>query len=210
MPWRQIYTLNVDDLSEKVLESHQRLRRIRSVSASAGRVPSSTPDYINVMHVNGSLDDVPKRITFSRSQYASRSSTDSFYSSLRQELIARPVVFLGSSLDEGPLWQHLSMRGSKHRQGISTTKLFGDTVLTQDQTSAAKSIQHSLATLHCGRVCGVAIAEDGESKGGGIGILKNAPRAAEVWRCRDTTDQRHRRRDKGTHGISFRCRASMG
>ena len=113
MPWRQIYTVNVDDLAEKILESHQNLRRVTSVSASAGRIPSISPDCINVVHVNGSLEDVPKRITFARSQYALRNTTDTFYDSLRQELIARPVIFIGSSLEEGPMWQHLSMRGSK-------------------------------------------------------------------------------------------------
>ena len=113
MPWRQIYTLNVDDLAEKILQNHQSIRRTMSVSATTGSIPSVDPDSINVVHINGCLEDVPKNITFARSQYAYRRTGDPFYNLLRQDLNARPVVFIGSSLQEGPLWQHLSMRGTK-------------------------------------------------------------------------------------------------
>lgn len=38
MPWLRIYTLNVDDLAEKILEDHRAGRPIRSVSATSDQV----------------------------------------------------------------------------------------------------------------------------------------------------------------------------
>lgn len=69
------------------------------------------------MHLNGALRDVPSNVTFGRSQYALRSGVDSFYSMLRHDLASRPVVFIGSNLEEGSMWQHLVMRGPKPARG---------------------------------------------------------------------------------------------
>ena len=113
MTWHSIYTLNVDDLAEKTLERHQKVRRVNSVSATTGRITQIADGDINVVHLNGGLEDAPDNITFSRSQYASRLAGDPFYDLLRHDLISRPVVFIGSSLEEGPMWQHLAMRGRK-------------------------------------------------------------------------------------------------
>ena len=113
MPWNQVYTLNVDDLQEKLLDLHQPGRTIRSVSATTDRITSVDPAALNVIHINGALCDVPDKVTFSRTQYAVRRIGDPFYDVLRKDLVSRPVVFIGTSLEEGPMWQHLVMRGSK-------------------------------------------------------------------------------------------------
>ena len=114
MPWAKIYTLNIDDLVENVLSAAPRHREIASVSATSGQhVPDETTN-LSVIHLNGTLDDVPDGVTFSRSQYARRhASADHAYHHLMADLKYRPVVFIGSNLDEPPLWQHLELRGEK-------------------------------------------------------------------------------------------------
>ena len=113
MPWDKIYTLSVDDLLEKMLDRHHATRAVNSVSATTGHISKLHPDRINVIHLNGNLQDIPDDITFSRSQYAVRPLGDPFYDLLRHDLNSRPVVFMGTSLEEGPMWQHLALRGIK-------------------------------------------------------------------------------------------------
>jgi hypothetical protein len=116
MPWARIYTLNVDDLVEKVSEQSQG-RPMRSISAASGQVADVHDQSLSVIHLNGSLTDVPDRVTFSRSQYSFRGRSEPFYELLRHDLLSRPVVFIGSNLEEGPMWQHLAMRGPSPRRG---------------------------------------------------------------------------------------------
>ena len=117
MPWGCIYTLNVDDLAEKTLSDMKMLRRVQTVSATSGHITDVMPESLNVVHLNGRLSDLPENVTFSRSQYATRSPHDPFYESLRHDLFSRPVIFIGSNLEEGPMWQHLAMRGGKPDRG---------------------------------------------------------------------------------------------
>jgi hypothetical protein len=110
MPWWRIYTLNVDDLAEKVFDRNASSRRVVSVSATSGNVADIQDSNLAVIHLNGGLLDVPNRVTFGRQQYANRGGTDPFYLMLRHDLLSRPVVFIGTSLEEGQFWQHLEMR----------------------------------------------------------------------------------------------------
>lgn len=120
MPWTRIYTLNVDDLSEKVLDLQRSVRPVKSVSATSGHIADVNQDgLLSIVHLNGALEDLPNNVTFGRSQYALRVGMDPFYDLLRHDLTTRPVVFIGSSLEEGQLWQHLATRGLPPRRGES-------------------------------------------------------------------------------------------
>lgn len=112
MPWYRIYTLNVDDLSDVASRKFSLPRAIKSVSA-ASNDPIRNFDELVCVHLNGRLEDYP-RITFSPLQYAERSTTSElWYEQLVREMASHPVLFVGTSLDEPPLWQHLAMRGKK-------------------------------------------------------------------------------------------------
>lgn len=117
MPWLRIYTLNVDNLAERVLEQEAIGRRPLSISATSGNVAALQDSALPIIHLNGSLDDVPDSVTFGRLQYAQRELGDPFYQTLRHDLLSRPVVFIGSSLEEGPMWQHIALRGPKPARG---------------------------------------------------------------------------------------------
>ena len=116
MPWLRVYTLNIDDLVVKVLSEDSSPRQLKVISAMT---PEPLPDNstLSVIHLNGTLEDVPDGITFSRSQYAQRTILDEpAYAQLRNDLLLRSVVFVGSSMEEGLLWSHLELRGTRKQK----------------------------------------------------------------------------------------------
>jgi SIR2-like domain len=122
-PWAGGYTVNVDDLATATARAHELPRKIAEVSA---RSPLSTPgtprtssDTLEIVHLNGTIADVPDRVTFSVTQFAERLGVpDPWYFRLTGELISRPFVFIGTQLDEPSLWQYLEVRRSKGARGM--------------------------------------------------------------------------------------------
>ena len=118
MPWVRAYTLNIDDLLEKaqLLTSG---RNAKCISAITDSPANFTDNCLDVIHLNGTINDVPEDVMFSRLQYAERTGNNPFYQQLNSDLISRPIVFIGSSLEEGAMWEHIIARGSK---GMRTAK----------------------------------------------------------------------------------------
>ncbi len=117
MPWSRCYTLNIDDLEGAVSRKFEISRRLRPLSATTSPSPgeeSSDNLSLDIVHLNGTLADLPNGVTFSTLQYAERlSRPDPWYIRLIADLLSRPVVFIGTSLNEPPLWQHLELRRQK-------------------------------------------------------------------------------------------------
>lgn len=112
MPWRRIYTLNVDNLDTSVAAAHALPRVIQSVSA-LNHAMVQTNDLLSV-HINGRVSDFP-HVTFGTRQYARRATgPDPWYEMLTSDLLSSPVLFVGTTLDEQGLWQHVEMRGTRH------------------------------------------------------------------------------------------------
>lgn len=119
MPWLRAYTLNIDDLIEKTQEQLTTGRNVNCISAITDSPADLKDSFLDVIHLNGTINDVPENVIFSRAQYAERTGNDPFYQQLNSDLLSRPVVFIGSSLEEGLMWEHLITRGSK---GMRTAK----------------------------------------------------------------------------------------
>lgn len=114
MPWQRWYTLNIDNFEVAANQRFNLPRRLVPLSAT-GEVGGGTADdpsrELKIVHLNGMLDDVPERVTFSLTQYAERLSRhDPWYVRFAADLLTSPVVFIGTSLEESPLWQHIVMR----------------------------------------------------------------------------------------------------
>ena len=76
---------------------------------------ANSPDVLCI-HLNGRVGDYPE-MTFSDRQYGERTARpDPWYQHLVADLSNKPVVFVGTQLDEPPLWQHLELRGARHRR----------------------------------------------------------------------------------------------
>ncbi len=111
-PWHRIYTLNIDDLDLAVQRRFDLPVGIESVSARRDPKPATDRGLLSV-HLNGDLQDLPN-VTFSAPGYGLRiPGTDPWYSTLVPELMSRPVLFVGTELNESPLWQHIALRGDR-------------------------------------------------------------------------------------------------
>jgi hypothetical protein len=110
-PWHRIYTLNIDDLDRAVTRAFEFSRPLLPLSALTDSVPSSADDALQVVHLNGTLEDLP-HVTFSSRQYGERlGRSDLWYDNLARELKTHPVLYVGTSLDEPPLWAYIEARG---------------------------------------------------------------------------------------------------
>ncbi|MRG98659.1 SIR2 family protein [Polyangium spumosum] len=127
MPWRRYYTLNVDDLESAATRRFELPRGFRSMSGilkynspTEERAKSASQPLLEVVHLNGMIDDAPDGVTFSTMQYAERMTTqEPWYARMVADLLSYPVVFVGTPLDESLLWQHIEFRGEKGRRGLS-------------------------------------------------------------------------------------------
>lgn len=118
-PWARMYTINIDDLDIAAGRRFRLARPIQAISAlrHPGRI-ETVPGSLQSIHLNGQLQDAPQGVTFSTTQYAERSNlSDPFYAQLVGELVTRPVVFVGTTLSESPLWQHIMLRKFKGARG---------------------------------------------------------------------------------------------
>lgn len=123
MPWHRAYTLNIDDIESAAARKFRLDRRVVTVSATATTpqrpAGSDLPLDLEFVHLNGTIQDIPDAITFSVTQYAQRlASNEPWYVRLVGDLATRPFVFVGSQLDESPLWQHLAMREHRGIRGL--------------------------------------------------------------------------------------------
>lgn len=113
MPWHRVYTLNVDNLDAIVAARSRHERRVRPISALRPERERRHPyqSDLEVVHLNGMIADAPDLVTFSMEQYAERlQSKDAFYIQCAADLAAMPAVFIGTPLDESPLWAHMQLR----------------------------------------------------------------------------------------------------
>ena len=117
MPWQRCYTLNIDDLEEAASSRFDLPRTPVPISATDERMRvkgDPTRAELEFIHLNGTIQDIPDRITFSTTQYAERlARPEPWYLRFASDLLTSPVIFVGTRLDESPLWQHLTLRLSR-------------------------------------------------------------------------------------------------
>lgn len=111
LPWHRVYTLNIDDSDNAIAELlPDRLQIVSALSSTPGAVD---PGRLTVVHVNGTLDEFPN-VTFSPWEFAERTARqDGWYQEFVTDISTRPVVVVGSVLDESPLWHYLKLRGNR-------------------------------------------------------------------------------------------------
>jgi hypothetical protein len=133
-PWSRAWTLNVDVIEQAAAKKFQLPRPVRSISALVDKDGAELEEHaLNVIHLNGIIDDGCDHVTFATSQYGKRlAERDRWYAELARELTERCFVCVGTRLDESPLWQHLEaldVRGKLEqkdhapRSFLVTTKL---------------------------------------------------------------------------------------
>jgi hypothetical protein len=107
-PWLRGYTLNVDTIELGIARRFPTERPPIVISALRDSDPEIPSGALPIVHLNGILEDGCGGLTFATSQYGQRLATrDRWYAQLARDLIEHPFVFVGTRLDEAPLWQHL-------------------------------------------------------------------------------------------------------
>jgi tetratricopeptide (TPR) repeat protein len=116
-PWHRIYTLNIDNLADIVSQRSALTRPLTEISTTnlTYRPRNTLYEPLPVYHLNGTIADLPENVTFGSSHYAKRLAfpADKLYLELIADIVSRPVVFVGTRLDEPPLWQHVEIRRAK-------------------------------------------------------------------------------------------------
>ena len=91
---------------------------ISAMRSGPAGAPNKVRNPFDVIHLNGKLEDLPENVTFSLTQYAERiAKPDPWYIRLTSDLLSRPFVFIGTSLNEPPLWQHIEIRRERGGRG---------------------------------------------------------------------------------------------
>jgi hypothetical protein len=120
LPWRRVYTVNVDELEIAAAQRFPLPRRPQPISAlTSAAEPGNDPTdgVLQVIHLNGMIRDAPEHVTFSTTQYATRlANREPWYRAVAEELLECPFLFVGTRLDEMPLWQHLEAEGSRRKR----------------------------------------------------------------------------------------------
>ena len=146
LPWKKAYTLNIDDLETSVARNFNLSRNVKSISGTSDKaIPElnpASPGTLSLIHLNGTTEDIPENTTFSTTQYASRfSKLDPWYANLVNELLVFPVVFIGTKLNEPPLWNHLELRKKSTGGGEYRARSF---LVTKNLDPAKKAFIQTL------------------------------------------------------------------
>jgi len=119
-PWLRCYTLNIDDLESAVGRRFELERPPITISArdAGDHLPGAPAQGLEVIHLNGVVPNAPESLTFSETQYAERiGNQEPWYSRCVVELTSRPVVFIGTVLNESLLWHHMELRKRRENLG---------------------------------------------------------------------------------------------
>jgi tetratricopeptide (TPR) repeat protein len=115
-PWYRIYTLNIDTLPAAAARTFALPRDLEIVSGLSDPAPLAESSKLQVIHLNGTLDDLPNA-TFSTAQYARRlAAPDLWYENFVRELQLHPIIYVGTQLDEPSLWTYIEARGEKPKR----------------------------------------------------------------------------------------------
>ena len=120
LPWYRCYTLNIDDLELAASIRFDLPREVKSVSATSAQCHEpAVANALEVVHLNGTLGDDLDALVFSAVDYSQRQAgLDTWYRQCVTDIVARPVVFVGTDLDESPLWDYLEIRGNRGTRGL--------------------------------------------------------------------------------------------
>lgn len=120
VPWRRVWTLNVDDIEVAAARRFELPRTVRSLSALTDSLDDGLfkSNELPFIHLNGSIYDGIRHVTFSTTQYGRRlAQADAWYAQFVDDLVTHPFVIVGTRLEEAPLWQNLQASHAEKLDG---------------------------------------------------------------------------------------------
>ena len=112
-PWRRIYTVGVDDVEAAAMRNHRLPHELRTRSAlePAEEDPAcpdghcQPPPRVDVLHLGGVVGGALDEDALWPWRYGARRDGGPGGPQLVDDLAHAPFVFVGTTLDDGPLWQ---------------------------------------------------------------------------------------------------------
>ena len=140
MPWERCYTLNIDDIELAAARAFGLERNIRAVSATSDAIEGDESEVVlEFVHLNGGLSDDLEDLIFSDLDYGARNAGASqWYAALATDILSKPVVFVGTQLNESTLWQYVEFRKKKGARG--TRELRPGSYLVCPNLNAARKV----------------------------------------------------------------------
>lgn len=107
-PWHRIYTLNIDDLLEEAVPKG----RLNVLNSSRPQ-SSVNPKGIEYIKLHGCVRNHSEGFVFSDTEYVSRmaGNLDCRYARLVEDMLTRPIVFIGATGDERDIDFYLTVNG---------------------------------------------------------------------------------------------------
>ena len=121
-------------------ESTRPTTTINANSRGSNRQLTFDPAFsLEVVHLNGIIPGPLKDLTFSQTQYTERiARQEPWYSRCVTDLTCRPAIFIGTTLNESLLWQHMELR--KRRNTVGRDLRPTSILVSPDLNSARKEI----------------------------------------------------------------------
>lgn len=114
--WHRVYTINIDNLLDSIFRGSttQTLNTIVCPTALVERDPHFKK--LQCVHLHGHVNQLDKGLTFTLQEFAEQQTRPNpWYQLLADDVCRRPVVFIGSLMEESPFQHYLSLRGEKVR-----------------------------------------------------------------------------------------------
>jgi tetratricopeptide (TPR) repeat protein len=115
--WHRIYTTNIDDLINCIFRGRttQTLDTIVCPAQPDDRDPHFKS--LQCIHLHGYVHQLEKGLTFTLQEFAQQQTKPNpWYQILVDDVYKRPVVFIGSLLEESSFHYYLSLRGEKQKE----------------------------------------------------------------------------------------------
>jgi hypothetical protein len=123
--WYRIYTTNIDDVLEHSYRKSS-VQTLDSITCPADFEQSDMwLEHVQAIHLNGSVLDLQKGLTFSVSEYAGQTAKPNpWYQAFVDDMYANSVLFVGSKLNEPPMYHYLALR-SERSKGVAEVRAKG-------------------------------------------------------------------------------------
>lgn len=120
--WLRIYTTNIDDVLEKSYAAGSAQRLLSITCPADFEAQDMWFEHVQGVHLHGSVLDLGKGLTFTASEYAGQTAIPNpWYQALADDMYANSVVFVGTRLNEPPMYHYLAMR-SERSKGTSEVR----------------------------------------------------------------------------------------
>ena len=194
-PWHRVYTLNVDNLPDAINRGFKLPRPLSAVALSnafmGGSDNRGAYQALVVYYLNGLMTEGLDKVTFASTQYAKRLAfPEHLYMELVADIISRPVVFVGTRLDEPSLWQQVEIRKAKGSRDMREMRPRSYLVTPMlDRARAARLSEFNITWLQmtADEFSEKVLKDLGEAKDAGLKLFRNTreefnrvPRLSEV------------------------------